>query len=183
MVFEAHKADILTRSFCYEQSGFSKWLPPAPFGPLTGMLMGKIHWISVWNGLPHACALSFLYLIRCALHSAALLKNVANLTRTVKVVTVEAAPGNVTPRKKTRMEMFSEIVDIEEIINFGTGEPSRRISTTAEVERAKPTTWTLQSVLIQYGIAQVVSACVGGFAVVPSVATSHAMFAVSDSEP
>jgi hypothetical protein len=145
--------------------------------------MGKIHWVSVWNGLPHAFAMSFLYLIRCALHSAAVLKNVSNLTRNVKVVTAKAEPGNVTPKKKTRMEMFSEIVDIEEIVNFGTAAPSRRSSTTLEVERAKPTTWTLQGILIQYGIAQVVSACVGGFAVVPSVATTHAMFAVSDTDP
>ncbi|CAB9499496.1 solute carrier family 26 [Seminavis robusta] len=159
--------------------GFSKWLPPAPFGVINGIIMGKVHWVSVWNGIQPACAMSFLYLIRCALHSASLLKNVPTLARTQKVeeevtrtsLLLEHQPK---PRKKTRLEKFSEIVDIEEVMKIE--QTSTRQIT--EVERAKPTTWTLQTVLIQYGIAQVISACVGGFGTIPSVATSHAMFAL-----
>ena len=161
------------------QIGFSKWLPPAPFGMFNGLLTGKIHWISVWNGIQPACALSFLYLIRCALHSAALLKNIPNLGRTVKVIKEEQPTDSRSrPRKKTRMEKFSEIVDIEDVFAISSRDPSGQ-KTETTIERAKPTTWSLQGVLIQYGLAQVVSALVGGFGIIPSVATSHAMFAVS----
>lgn len=166
--------------------GFTQWLPPAPFGMVNGLLMGKIYWPSVVKGLQPACALSFLYLIRCALHSAALLKNVPNLGRTVTVVKDEegthqkrssfALSMPSVPRKKTRVEKFSEIVDIEDV--FTQTREANGGTTEQEIERAKPVTWSLQGILIQYGLAQMVSACVGGFGVIPSVATSHAMFSL-----
>jgi len=117
---------------------------------------------------------------RCALHSAALLKNVPNLARNVKVTKTDLDPesinSNINPRKKTRMEMFSEMVDIEEVMSNVAG--IQKATTTMEVERAKPTSWTLQGVMIQYGIAQIVSAVVGSFGIIPSVATSPAMFSL-----
>ena len=161
------------------QVGFSKWLSPAPFGMWGGLLMGKIYWPSVVKGLQPVCAMSFLYLIRCALHSAALLKNIPNLARHVRVTTPEPEPTIKAPypRKKTRMEMFSEIVDIEEIMSNVT--VTNVNSNAMEIEHAKPTSWTLKGVMIQYGMAQVVSSLVGSFGIIPSVATSHAMFGVS----
>ena len=157
---------------------------------INGAVQGKVHWPSVVRGLQPACALSFLYLIRCALHSAALMKNLPSLGRTAKHAKSETedekpasgALGVVAPvpRKKTRMEKFSEIVDIEDILKGPSAAPSTSNSNAEhEIERAKPTTWTLQGVLIQYGVAQVISACIGSFGIIPSVATSHAMFAVS----
>lgn len=143
-----------------------------------GLLTGKIYWPAVAKSLQPVCAMSFLYLIRCALHSAALLKNIPNLARNVRV-TMEEPPAPVShPRKKTRMEKFSEIVDIEEIMSNVT--VSNVITSAMEVEYAKPTSWTLKGIMIQYGLAQVVSGFVGGFGTIPSVATSHAMFGVSD---
>lgn len=156
--------------------GFTKWLPPAPFGMWGGLIMGKIYWPAVVNGLQPVCAMSFLYLIRCALHSAALLKNIPNLARSVRVTTpVEEPTVSYTPRKKTRMEVFSEIVDIETVMANVT-DTTNAPSTAMELEYAKPISWTLKGVMINYGLAQVVSSLVGGFGVIPSVATSHAMF-------
>lgn len=165
----------------YVQVGFRMWLPPAPFGMMSGLAMGKVHWPSVAKGLQSACALSFLYLIRCALHSAALLKNIPNLARNVKVKETKTEQprrlsASFVPRKKTRMEMFSEMVDIEEVMHSVTGSKQ---NTATEVETAKPTSWSLQGVMIQYGLAQTVSAIVGSFGIIPSVATSQAMFSVS----
>lgn len=160
--------------------GFSKWLPPAPCGMVNGLLLGKVHFPSVWKGLQPACALSCLYLVRCALHSAALLKNIPNLGRTITstVTEMEEEPTIALPRprKKTRMENFSEAVDIEEV--YAHPRASSGPKETLQIERAPPCTWTLQRVMIQYGLAQVVSAFVGGFGVIPSVATSHAMFSL-----
>lgn len=151
------------------------------------MLQGKIHWPSVAKGLQPTCALSFLYLIRCALHSAALVKNLPSLGRAVNVTDegkherrASISLSIPAPRKKTRLEKFSEIVDIEDV--FSQPQDSKGPNTEQEIERAKPTTWTLQGVLIQYGLAQVVSACIGSFGIIPSVATSHAMFAVSSRQ-
>ena len=73
--------------------------------------------------------------------------------------------------------MFSEIVDIEEIMSNVT--VTNVNSNAMEIEHAKPTSWTLKGVMIQYGMAQVVSSLVGSFGIIPSVATSHAMFGVS----
>ena len=153
--------------------GFKKWLPPAPFGMVNGLLMGKIHWASVVKGLQPTCALSFLYLIRCALHSAALVKNIPSLGRR-KLKAKEDEPEHQrrisisysAPRKKTRMEKFSEIVDIEDV--FAQSKEPKGQNTEHEIERVKPITWTLQGVLIQYGLAQVVSACIGSFGIIPS---------------
>ena len=163
------------------QVGFSKWLPPAPFGMFGGLFSGKIYWSSVAKSVQPVCAMSFLYLIRCALHSAALLKNIPNLARNVRVTTEppkESKAAEFQPRKKSRREMFSEMVDIEEIMSNVT-EANVKTST-MEVEHAKPTSWSLKGVMIQYGLAQVVSSVVGSFGIIPSVATSHAMFGVSD---
>lgn len=148
----------------------------------NGLMMGKIHWASVVRGLQPAVALSFLYLIRCALHSAALVKNIPNLGRAVTISKEKEEEQQTSslysvPRKKNRMEKFSEIVDIEDV--FAQSREPNGQNKEQEIERATPTTWSLKGVLIQYGLAQVVSAFIGSFGIIPSVATSHAMFAVS----
>jgi hypothetical protein len=60
--------------------GFASLDPPAPFGVLHSI--NKVHWKAFQKGLPMVCALAFLYLIRCSLHTAALKKNIPLLTRT-----------------------------------------------------------------------------------------------------
>jgi hypothetical protein len=123
--------------------------------------------------------MSFLYLIRCALHSAALLRNVPNLARTIKVTNPlpSQLSSSSNPRKKSRVEKFSEMVDIEEVLQGPAGGAAAGTSAT-EIEKASPTTWSLQGVMIMYGAAQTVSAFVGSFGIVPSVATSHAMYSL-----
>lgn len=159
---------------------FGKWLPPAPFGTLGGVFSRKVYWPSVVNNLQSVCAMSFLYLIRCALHSAALLKNLPSLQRHVRVTAAPEVEQSALrmpaaqPRKKTRMEKFSEIVDIEEIMSNVTDTKTHTDSMV--VEHAKPTSMTLKGLIVQYGLAQMVSCLVGSFGIVPSVATSHAMF-------
>ncbi|KAG7357640.1 cyclic nucleotide-binding protein [Nitzschia inconspicua] len=60
----------------------SSWSSPAPFGVL--MQLHRVHWGAVQKGLSTAIALSFLYLIRCSVHGAALKKNIPNLARKVR---------------------------------------------------------------------------------------------------
>lgn len=157
--------------------GFRQWSYPAPFGMWSTLFSGKVHWGAVSDGLQQTFAMSFLYLIRCALHSAALLRNVPNLARTVKVTAPQQRTSTLfSPRKKTRIEKFSEMVDIEDVMQ---GVSNGTENTSIGIERAQQSSWSLQGVLILYGMAQSVSALVGGFGTIPSVATSHAMYAVS----
>lgn len=71
-------ADDLTDS---SSVGFDSWAPPAPFGLFPALFNGKVHWGAFQAGLPTAIALALLYVIRGSLHSAALKKNIPNVTR------------------------------------------------------------------------------------------------------
>lgn len=105
--------------------GFAKWAPPAPFGVLAELR--QVHWGAVQKGLSTAVALSFLYLIRCSVHGAALKKNIPNLAR--KVRSDDPAlkrfgisdEGSLSPKHKVsptkaRSRTFSEAVDIEVVM-------------------------------------------------------------------
>lgn len=142
------------------------------------MIRGEVHWGAVSNGFQTTCAMGFLYLIRCALHSAALLRNVPNLARKIKVDAPPQSAPKANPRKKSRIEKFSEMVDIEEVM-LGIGNRTDAKNSSTEVEKAKQSSWSLQGIMIMYGTVQTVSAVVGGFGTIPSVATSHAMYSVS----
>ena len=108
-----------------------------------------MHWGAVSNAFSNAFAMAFLYLVRCALHSAALLRNVPNLARKIKVNAQTVPTSASKPRKKSRVEKFSEIVDIEEVYQGITGGNAGESAAT-EVEHAKPTSWSLQRVMIMY---------------------------------
>ena len=146
------------------------------------MIGGKVHWGAVGKGLETTVALSFLYMIRCSIHGTALKKNIPTLSRVEKLMK-ETAVETVRPlalsRKPTvvrsHQRKFSEAVDID----GAQQEPaaSTEISATTVVF-AKPTKASLKTILTQYGYSQLISGLVGGFAVIPCVATAPTMFMV-----
>jgi MFS superfamily sulfate permease-like transporter len=162
--------------------GFDKWAPPAPFGVLAELR--QVHWSAVQKGLSTAVALSFLYLIRCSVHGAALKKNIPNLARKVRSddpaltsfsVGDDGAlsPNHRTSHPKVRSRRFSEAVDIEAVMQpfngntqGGNGEAEQKPK--YEILHAKPTNVSLKSISLTYGCSQLVSALVGGFAVTPA---------------
>jgi hypothetical protein len=143
------------------------WCPPAPFGLVNSWLQGKIHWGAVWNGMETTIALSFLYLIRCSLHGAALKKNVPNLSRTEKTGPVQgkARFSMAVPHRRK----FSEVLDIENMVPLVTNAETT-------IVRPKPTGLSLKKILIQYGYSQFLCGAVGGFPITPSVAASPTMY-------
>ena len=162
--------------------GFAMWIPPAPFGIINSALQGKIHWGAVMNGMQTTVALSFLYLIRCSLHGAALIKNVTTLSRVEietqgpwrtlttglsKRFSLVGGNGDAPHRRK-----FSEVIDIEYLAPIATD------NSAGAVVKAKATNVTLKEILLQYGCSQFLCGAVGGFAITPSVAASPTMYMV-----
>jgi len=105
------------------QVGFSVWETPAPFGWINGLCGGKVHWGAVGKGLETTLALSFLYLIRCSLHGAALKKNVPNLSRVETVEEEVLSRPSLTRQSTARManirhkRIFSEAIEYVLIIH------------------------------------------------------------------
>jgi len=146
------------------------------------MFGGKVHWGAVAKGFETSIALSFLYLIRCSLHAAALKKNVPNLSRVEKIE--KASPPRLSLVRQSTARFsnvrhrrdFSEILDIEKVQldtseDFGDGEATRVVT-------AKPTNASLKHILLEYGHAQFVCGLLGSFAVTPCVAVAPTMFTV-----
>jgi hypothetical protein len=165
------------------QIGFAKWAPPVPLGWINSLFHGKVHWGAVWAGLDTTVALSFLYLIRCSLHGAALKKNVSNLVRfevpekKFKPSALTRVKTDTTKNTSAHHRNFSEAVDIE---NLFTSERSlKNGSGKGELVTAKPTHASLQHILMQYGLSQYVCALVGSFSIIPNVAISPTMYTVS----
>lgn len=158
--------------------GFDKWAPPAPFGVLAELR--HVHWGAVQNGLSTAVALSFLYLIRCSVHGAALKKNIPNLARKVrsddpalKRFSIDddesVSPKHKMNPPKVKSRTFSEAVDIEAVMQAGSGVNEVAVEKPEyEMLHAKPSNVSLKSISLTYGYSQVVSALVGGFAVTPA---------------
>mmetsp|Transcript_5493 Transcript_5493/g.11249 ORF Transcript_5493/g.11249 Transcript_5493/m.11249 type:complete len:1101 (-) Transcript_5493:2-3304(-) len=169
--------------------GFQMWAPPAPFGLWNWMFRGKIHWGAVVSGLEPTLALSFLYLIRCSIHAAALRKNVTTLSRTEKIGTddLDESFSSMTSGKMRRpslgkesnphARMFSEVIDLEHILTSPSdGDATPAAEPTTEVVNHKPTSLPMKDVLLEYGHSQFISALIGSFGVVPSVAASSTMY-------
>jgi hypothetical protein len=141
-----------------------------------------VHWGAVRQSLETTVALSFLYMIRCSIHGTALKKNIPTLSR-VEKVKKETAVETVRPlalsRKPTvlrsHQRKFSEAVDIDGAQQEQT--TSTNVHATIVVT-AKPTKASLKTILTQYGYSQIISGLVGGFAVIPCVATAPTMFMV-----
>jgi len=156
--------------------GFDKWAAPAPFGVWMSLYQGKVHWGAVWEGMSMATALSFLYLLRCSLHSAALKKSVASLVRTarpsdmVKATTTTATAKRPNPHRRR----FSEVIDIE--ASFAA--VGNKLSTTLNLVRAKQSTISLASMLNTYAISQSISVFVGSFGVAPAMGVGQTMFSL-----
>jgi MFS superfamily sulfate permease-like transporter/CRP-like cAMP-binding protein len=176
--------------------GFDVWAPPAPFGVWKQLY--KVHWGAVQNGMSNAVALSFLYLIRCSVHGAALKKNIPNLVHKVRMSDEDSAKKDEEPedtdgmprspvppgRKSKHSKMFSEAVDIEAVLNGGGTALSTHISgqdagtnkANYQLVHAKPTNITLKEISATYGCSQLVVVLTGGFPITPSVAASSTMY-------
>jgi MFS superfamily sulfate permease-like transporter len=154
--------------------GFDRWAPPAPFGVLNMIAEGKIHWVAVSSSMSTVCALSFLYFLRCSLHGTALKKHVSNLVRPAKEVEILPSPPMRRPSPLLRhRRLFSEAVDIEPTGMSVHDKPEK------PVFRAGNCHLSLEKILSEYGHCQFVSALVGSFGIVPSVAVAPTMFSVT----
>jgi hypothetical protein len=158
------------------------WTTPSAFGWLRTLVGGSVHWGAVTEGLETAIALSFLYLLRCSLHSAALKKNVAMLSRVEKVKVEAVRPLHLSREVSDRIRnpsfhrrRFSETIDIESDNVEESKVPEPKATT---IVMAKPAHSSLKQIMIQYGYSQFVCALVGGFGIVPCVAASPTMFMV-----
>jgi hypothetical protein len=147
------------------------------------MIGGKVHWGAVAKGLETTVALSFLYMIRCSIHGTALKKNIPTLSRVEKMnndPVREAIQPLALSRKPTVVRAhhrkFSEALDIDGTQQERTA--SAVAATAMVVVTAKPTKASLKAILTQYGYSQLISGLVGGFAVIPCVATAPTMFMV-----
>jgi len=163
--------------------GFSVWETPAPFGWINAMCSGKVHWGAVAKGFETTVALSFLYLIRCSLHGAALKKNVPNLSRLEIVKQEPLSRLSLTRQSTARLtnrhkRIFSEAIDIEQV-QEAPSQAKNQNGVDTHVVTAKPTNASLKEILLQYGYAQFMCALVGSFAVTPCVAVAPTMFTVS----
>eukprot|EP00531_Pseudo-nitzschia_arenysensis_P017252 CAMPEP_0116130000 /NCGR_PEP_ID=MMETSP0329-20121206/8223_1 /TAXON_ID=697910 /ORGANISM="Pseudo-nitzschia arenysensis, Strain B593" /LENGTH=1118 /DNA_ID=CAMNT_0003624303 /DNA_START=154 /DNA_END=3510 /DNA_ORIENTATION=+ len=187
----------------YENSsstlGFDIWAPPAPLG--VTMVLNQVHWGAVQNGISTVVAMSFLYLIRCSVHGAALKKNISNLSRRVLSIKPTATTseleeddnqkkrGSFTFSIPVKSRKFSEAVDIEAVMappkaagigsgaNVNSDNNSRsEEASNYQIIRAKSTSVSLKTISMTYAWSQVATAIVGGFAVTPSVASSPTMF-------
>jgi hypothetical protein len=168
------------------QSWMHAWEAPSPFGWIHTLVAGHVHWGAVMAGLETTIALSFLYLIRCSLHSAALKKNVAALSRTERVKAIETLrPLGLTRDTSDRStysssgfhrRRFSEVLDVESEHTDPVGLNGNKAAVT--VVTAKPPHSSLKQILLQYGHSQFVCSLVGGFGIIPCVSAAPTMFMV-----
>jgi hypothetical protein len=139
-------------------------------------------------------ALSFLYLIRCSIHGAALKKNVPMLSRVEKIKKQPGVGAPVSRSGKTglssrkKLVFFSERIDIENVakspdvknyqLHGGNGDATSEFNC---VVTAKPSSMSLQDLSLQYANSQFVCGLIGSFAITPSVASAHTMYRVRSS--
>lgn len=171
--------------------------PPAPFGVIIQLCRGYVHWGAVREGMSTAIALGFVYVIRCSVQGAAMKKNVANMSRTVKNTEVVEEKLVLSPQiarpvsLRSKSRMFSEAVDIEVAApppTTTTNGSSKKGSNPAiasgmKIIQAKPSNISLKIILTTYGNSQLISAIFGGFAISPAVAAATTMFSVSSVLP
>jgi hypothetical protein len=140
-------ASDLVVSRDYSGSGYG---PPLPFGVLVSLVRGEVVWEAFTASVPTVLALAFLYVIRCSLHSAALKKNIPNVTR-------------------KRPEAPSPLLNSKNNKNKSSNAP------VVPTPRKPPL--TLGYILEHgYGYSQLVAAVTGGIPVAPSVAASLTLF-------
>ena len=123
--------------------------PPLPFGVWFALLRGQVVWRAVWESIPTMLALAFLYIIRCSLHSAALKKNIPNVTR-------------------KKQHPSSRLLGRE---------ATSAIAASIRAKKDKRQALALGNILEKgYGYSQLISALFGGITVAPSVAASLTLF-------
>uniref|UniRef100_A0A7S4MC96 Uncharacterized protein n=1 Tax=Odontella aurita TaxID=265563 RepID=A0A7S4MC96_9STRA len=137
------------------------WSPPLPFGIVPSIFQGKVHIPALMAGLPSAVAMAAVYLLRCSIHAAALKKNGANLLRTKTVI----PPRLPAPPKGGSLEKIPSQGDEEEG-GRGAGEAI---------------TVGILKIMRCYGAGICLSAIIGGFGCLPSIAAGSSMFKLGTS--
>lgn len=142
----------------FDDSWLSSWTVPAPLGVWAMLFHGDVHWPSFRAGISTMSALAFLYLIRCSLHSAALKKNIPNVTRKQSETVDPSSP---------KRSSFS--------LSLRGATSSTRSSSHRKHPPREPL--SLGKILEKgYAYSQIVAALTGGIAVAPAVAASLTLF-------
>lgn len=135
---------------------WSSWTVPAPLGVWAMLFHGDVHWPSFQAGISTMSALAFLYLIRCSLHSAALKKNIPNVTR-------KQPQSDPSSPKQQQRNSFSLSL--------------RRSTRSSHCNKHPREPLSLGKILEKgYAYSQIVAALSGGIAVAPAVAASLTLF-------
>jgi MFS superfamily sulfate permease-like transporter len=120
--------------------------PPLPFGVLVSLARGDVYWEAAKATIPTVLALAFLYVIRCSLHSAALKKNIRNVTRKRSETPSPPLSSKKRAAPKEPPTPPKPFLTLGYILEHG------------------------------YGYSQLIAAIAGGIAVAPSVAASLTLF-------
>ena len=141
--------------FRQESAGLDTFYsPPMPFGVLVSAWRGEVFVPAFQACIPTMLALAFLYLVRCSLHSAALKKNIPNVTRKQPE---QPSPVRVPGRKIDHHSSSGESFHEDD------GDDKEPLTLGFILEHG-------------YGYSQIVAALFGGITVAPSVAASITLF-------
>ena len=131
-------------------SWWDAYTVPAPFAIWKMVIFdGNVHWPSFKAGISTMSSLAFLYLIRCSLHTAALKKNIPNVTR--KAPECDSPTINASIRQSSYRQ--SPIL----------GRPRQPVPLTKILEKG-------------YAYSQIWAALAGGIAVAPALGSALTLF-------
>lgn len=94
------------------KSSLLSYGPPLPFGLFAAIWRGEVRWDAAKAGLSPILALAFLYVIRCSLHSAALKKNIGQVTRKVDGAKSSSTKDvRISHKKRKEMQSLGYILE------------------------------------------------------------------------
>ena len=159
------------------QSGFAEFNPPAPFGVLHALFSGNFYHESVIQGLPTACAMGFIFAIRCSIHAIALKRNRSRILsilddrqKTYSNKTLSHKISHDTNDKNVsssygllKKKKHFDLYDSTYTNALESNENERR-----EADMYRKNKFDILNVLTWYGYAHAFSGILGGFAVLPN---------------
>lgn len=144
----------------YPTLSWEQYALPVPVGLWVSVWRGDVFWEAYLAGMPMMLALVLLYLVRCSLHSAALKKNIPQVTR------------------KPERNIDEDDSTIQASIR------SSSARKTSLRRSGKKIPLTLNLILeLGYGYSQLLNGLVGGIAIAPSVAASLTLFKLRAETP
>lgn len=153
----------------YPTLSWKEYALPAPFGVWVSVWRGDVFWEAFFAGMPMMMALVLLYLVRCSLHSAALKKNIPNVTRKPEHLNQHDNESSISSSIRGSYSLRSS--------------KGRTTSTSTRATKRKGPL-TLNFILEHgYGYSQLLNGLVGGIAIAPSVAASLTLFKLRAETP